>query len=107
MCDWDAIFAGVSLINIGSYSYLQDSILNFFEKTDANGSVPSCLYPISDKSNRTAHAKPILIQTAYLLSKRGNTAKMWNVYKNKMQSLLDYWHDNRREENGLYTWYDK
>jgi hypothetical protein len=45
--DWDAVFTGVALLDLGSATYLAGSMMNFFEATDLEtGSVTQCLDPV-------------------------------------------------------------
>ena len=73
--DWDAVFLGVATISYGNRPYLQGSMRNFFDATNlSSGCVTGCLTTtlptVCSSSPREhdglVHAKPILIQGAWL-----------------------------------------
>ena len=85
-------------------------MLNFISQTNlTTGEVKGCLTP--DGATPTLyHAKPLLIQAAWLASKApgGNTAA-FQPFEPQMDALLSYWHTTERYDpgTGLYYWHDQ
>ncbi|KAH3760752.1 glycogen debranching enzyme [Pelomyxa schiedti] len=107
--DWDSVFMGVAMMrDFGSAPYLAGSMMNFLDHTDNDtGEVAGCLTP--DGSSPTLyHAKPIIIQGAYLVARKMNDFSQFLPFQSKMEALLNYWDRTRKHaDTGLYVWYDQ
>jgi alpha,alpha-trehalase len=116
--DWDSVFTGLALLPLGSAEYLAGSMSNFFSATNStNGAVTICLDPSdphpscsSDPSANAesgSHAKPLLIQGAFLAATEMGDYEQFRQHKGSMAILLEYWTNTRRTSTGLYTWHDQ
>lgn len=71
------------------------------------GEVRGCLTPNGGVAT-LYHAKPVLIQGAWLVAKYQNNYQQFRVYKDKMAALLQYWTSTRlQQSSGLYVWFDQ
>ncbi len=72
-----------------------------------DGSVPGCLTP--DGSSQTIyHAKPVVIQGAWLAAKATGNVSQFLPFASAMKALLGYWDRTRLDPStGLYTWHDQ
>jgi hypothetical protein len=113
--DWDSVFTGTALLDLGSAPYLAGSMKNFFEAVTTTGDVticvdpndpnPSCSSDPTDNPAVAAHAKPLLIQGALIAARYTGDFEQFREYKDKMGLLLEYWERERKDEaTGLYTW---
>jgi len=117
--DWDSVFLGTGTLRWGSREYLDGSMRNFFAATNlSDGSVTGCLTPTkpticsSDphQTDALVHAKPILIQGAWLAaSAPGGDPKSFEPFKPAMEALLAYWDRPPRRDprTQLRTWHDQ
>lgn len=117
--DWDSVFTGLALLDLGSAPYLAGSMKNFFDQTnsttgevticvDPTTTSPSCSSDPADNQASGSHAKPLLIQGALIAADFTGDYEQFHSYKNKMAALLKYWEDVRKVPNtGLYTWHDQ
>jgi len=116
--DWDSVFTGVALLDLGSAPYLAGSMKNFFEQTDANGQVaicvdpsttsPSCSSDPADNPQVKTHAKPLLIQGALIAAEFMDDFEQFREYRVQMEAQLNYWESERKDPStGLYTWHDQ
>ena len=83
-----------------------------------DGEVQGCLVP-SGATGTIYHAKPILIQGAWLAAKHGaakggggsgaGLLEKFKQFKAQMKALLDYWERPPRKhaQTGLYLWHDQ
>jgi hypothetical protein len=110
--DWDSVFLGVaSARDFNASSYFIGSMSNFLSKTNiTTGEVKGCLTPQGD-SPTLFHAKPILIQGAYLAAKYDNgNYSFFKQFQAQMQSLLTYWDNSTSRidpKTGLHRWHDQ
>jgi hypothetical protein len=117
--DWDSVFLGVATLPWGSRPNLAGSMMNFFSSTNlTDGSVTGCLTPTlptvcsssSAEHDALVHAKPILIQGAWLAaSAPGGDPHSFERFAPAMQALLAYWDRPTRRDNatGLRVWHDQ
>lgn len=117
--DWDAVFLGVATLAHGSRPYLEGSMANFFAAVNrSTGSVTGCLTASlptvcsSDPSARDAlvHAKPVLIQGAWLASAApGGDPGRFERHAPAMEALLAFWDRPPRRDpaTGLRVWHDQ
>eukprot|EP00742_Colponemidia_sp_Colp-10_P008873 GILJ01009637.1.p1 GENE.GILJ01009637.1~~GILJ01009637.1.p1 ORF type:complete len:419 (-),score=52.69 GILJ01009637.1:73-1329(-) len=104
--DWDSMFTGVGLLEFGSAPYLAGSMLNFLANSTEDGKIPGCLTP-SGPSAVIYHAKPVLVQGALIAAKATGDYVQFHRYKHQMESILQYWERERKDnETGLYVWYN-
>lgn len=85
-------------------------MLNFISQTNlTTGEVKGCLTP-DGETLTLYHAKPLLIQAAWLASKApGGDPGRFRAYEAQMQALLAYWQSPSRFDpsTGLYYWHDQ
>lgn len=116
--DWDSVFTGLALLPLGSAPYLSGSMKNFFEATNmSTGAVTICLDPSdphpscsSDPAANAesgSHAKPLLIQGAWLSASHEGDYDQFLEHRPAMVELLSYWSTQRVTDTGLYTWHDQ
>jgi alpha,alpha-trehalase len=108
MWDWDSLFMGVAMFPFGSGPYLEGAMANFLDHTnETNGHVEGCLLP-SGGTGTIFHAKPIVIQGAWLASKQSSTID-FQKFSTKMKALLAYWSSKERTDHrtGLPKWYNQ
>lgn len=109
--DWDSFFAGIGLLQppLNGGPYLLGSMMNFLHYTNPEtGEVPGCLTP-TGPSTTLAHAKPVIIQGAYLGAKAVGPEGVESLreFVPKMRALLSFWERERRDPaTGLYRWWD-
>jgi hypothetical protein len=54
------------------------------------------------------HAKPVVIQGAWLAAKATNNTEQFMQFQPQMKALLDYWDRTRKDnDTGLYVWHDQ
>jgi neutral trehalase len=105
--DWDSMFMGVAMLEFGSAPYLEGSMKNFLDHTNSTGDVEGCLIPAGG-TGTIYHAKPVVIQGAWIGAKNTGNVADFKPYKAQMEALLDYWDRTRRDEaTGLYVWFDQ
>jgi hypothetical protein len=108
--DWDSIFVGVSAAKLGGSPFFLGSMLNFMAAVNlTDGEVPGCLTP-SGASPTLYHAKPILIQGAFLAAKaNGGDFAAFKPFGPAMLALLSYWERPPRLDaaTGLHAWHDQ
>eukprot|EP00299_Pterocystis_sp_00344_P008419 c3186_g1_i2.p1 GENE.c3186_g1_i2~~c3186_g1_i2.p1 ORF type:complete len:406 (-),score=71.88 c3186_g1_i2:29-1084(-) len=103
------MFTGVGLFPHNSAAALRDSMLNFLALTSEDGQVPGCLTP-NGPSKTLKHAKPVIIQGAWLASKYlgPQSISQLRSFSSQMSNLLSFWDTQRRHsETGLYVWFDQ
>ena len=116
--DWDSFFTGVALLDYGSSRYLAGSMKNFLASTSENGFTaicqspddlhPSCSSMPNNSTAVAAHAKPLIIQGAWLAANHENDYEQFREFVPKMKALLNYWEENRFDtKTGLYVWHDQ
>jgi len=117
--DWDSVFTGVALLDLGSAPYLAGAMMNFFDQTnettgevticvDPTTTSPSCSSDPSDNISSGSHAKPVLIQGALAAAEHTNDWEQFRPYSSKMSALLAYWSTQRKHSpTGLFTWHDQ
>ena len=124
--DWDSVFLGVATLDFGNQAYFAGSMQNFFEATNlTTGAVTGCLtwnLPVVCSSSpkehdALVHAKPILIQGAWLAansSSNGNgqppsAIAAWERHAPAIEALLNFWSRPPRRDpaTGLRTWHDQ
>mgnify|MGYP006133360761 CR=1 FL=1 len=118
--DWDSVFLGAATLPWGSRRYLEGSMSNFFAATNlSDGTVTGCLtrtLPTICSSDPTtqhdalAHAKPILIQGAWLAaSAPGGDPVSFERFAPAMEALLSFWDRPPRRDpaSGLRVWHDQ
>lgn len=118
--DWDSVFLGTATLPWGSRRYLEGSMANFFAATNlSDGTVTGCLtrtLPTICSSDPTtqhdalAHAKPILIQGAWLAaSAPGGDPAAFERFAPAMEALLSFWDRPPRRDptSGLRVWHDQ
>ena len=108
--DWDSVFLGVvSARDFGGARYFVGSMMNFLAKVNlTSGEVKGCLTPGGD-SPTLFHAKPILIQGAYLAAKASGDFEQFAQYRGAMEALFVYWSSPQRVDasTGLHRWHDQ
>lgn len=116
--DWDSLALGVALRGFGAQEYFAGSMLNFLDHTNTTtGEVQGCLLP-SGPTGTISHAKPIVIQGAWLSVKQamdgfgGNATALlqqFMTYRPQMEALLTYWGSGQRVDasTGLRRWHDQ
>ena len=106
--DWDSVFLGTATLTWGGGAYLAGSMKNFFAATNlSSGAVTGCLTKTlptvcsssSSFHDALVHAKPILIQGAWLAASAadGDPAS-FEEFAPKMEALLEFWHRGRRTD---------
>ena len=117
--DWDSVFTGVGLLDLGGAPYLAGSMKNFFHMTNlTTGEVTQCVDPTTrspscSSSNESeavgAHAKPLLIQGALFAARRQNDFAQFLPFQPQMEALLGYWERERVDPvtGALFTWHDQ
>jgi hypothetical protein len=113
MWDWDAFFMGVALDEYGSRPYLAGTMKNFLDHTNVTtGEVQGCIKP-SGSTGSIYHAKPVVIQGAWLSCKSDATAAAeFARFEPQMKALLAYWEQPPRRHvldggDALYVWHDQ
>jgi hypothetical protein len=118
MWDWDGFFLIFSTSAVSSSSsslnasrYFIGTMSNFLSKTNVTtGEVKGCLTPEGD-SPTLFHAKPILIQGAYLAAKNGGgNYTYFKQFQQQMQALIMYWDNSTSRvdpKTGLHRWHDQ
>ena len=109
--DWDSFFTGVALLEFGSRPYLAGSMMNFLEHTNlTDGTVEGCLVPDQPPQGVIYHAKPLIIQGAYL-SVDNETINYDSFFQFElaMIALLEWWDRAPQKDpyTGLFTWHDQ
>ena len=107
--DWDSLFLGVSLQEWGATPYFVGTFLNFLYFTNlTDGELPGCLTP-AGPSKTLYHAKPIIIQGAYLAARQTGNFTPFIAYADQMRALLRYWNASARLDvkTGLHRWHDQ
>jgi alpha,alpha-trehalase len=116
--DWDSFFMGVAMFEFGSAEYLSGSMKNFLSNTNVtDGEVQGCLLP-SGGTGTIFHAKPVIIQGAWLAAKQMNSTgdlgeeiANFKQFQPQMKSLLKYWSapSSVRTDpvTGLPKWYNQ
>ena len=110
--DWDSLFMGVAMFEFGSAPYLAGAMANFLDHTNlTNGQVQGCLLPTGG-TGTIFHAKPVVIQGAWLASSYQNgsgAAIHFKQFQPQMAALLQYWSSNVRTDakTGLPKWYNQ
>ncbi len=85
MWDWDALFMGVALADLGAIPYLAGTMMNFLDHTNVStGEVQGCLKP-DGSTGAIYHAKPVVIQGAWLAVKHGYSVESFLPFKAQMQ----------------------
>ena len=103
---------GVALNDYGSRRYLAGTMKNFLDHTNiTTGEVQGCLKP-SGATGGIYHAKPIIVQGAWLSCKgNASAAREFLDFAPQMASLLAYWDQPPRYhplgDGGLYVWHDQ
>lgn len=129
--DWDAVFLGVATLRFGNRAYFAGSMRNFFDATNlSTGAVTGCLtwnLPVVCSSSPTehdalVHAKPILVQGAWLAANSSGDASSsssassssaavasWERHAPAIEALLAFWERPPRKDpaTGLRTWHDQ
>lgn len=107
--DWDALFLGVATLQFGSLPYFIGSMSNFAAAINlTSGEVKGCLTP--DGATPTLyHAKPILIQGAYLAGRAAGNLSQFAGYDTAYAAVLAYWDSPQRYDpaTGLRFWHDQ
>ena len=109
--DWDSVFLGVaSARDFNGSRYFVGSMMNFLAKVNlTNGDVKGCITPSGDTPT-LFHAKPILIQGAFLAAKfSGGNFSQFEQFMPAMAALLAYWSSPQRVDaaTGLHQWHDQ
>lgn len=111
--DWDSVMMGVALgsgVDAASSQYFVGSMKNFLSFTNVtSGQVQGCLQP-SGPCGTIYHAKPIVIQGAWLAAKGAGASEVqqFRQFQPHMAALLRYWETTARDPaSGLHTWYDQ
>ena len=116
--DWDSFFMGVAMFEFGSAEYLSGSMKNFLSNTNVtDGEVQGCLLP-SGGTGTIFHARPVIIQGAWLAAKQMNATGLsraeimkFKQFQPQMKSLLKYWSapSSVRTDpiTGLPKWYNQ
>ena len=101
---------GVALRNYGAIPYFIGSFKSFLSATNlSTGELPGCVTP-KGPSATLYHAKPLIIQAAYLAAKQdGSNFAQFSVYGDAMRALLRYWNSSTRLDSttGLHMWHDQ
>ena len=100
---------GVAMFEFGSAPYLAGAMANFLDHTDIQtGEVQGCLLP-SGSTGTIFHAKPVVIQGAWLSSKQNNVNINFQMFSKEMKALLNYWSSEIRTDSttGLPKWYNQ
>lgn len=126
--DWDAVFLGVATLAFGNRAYFAGSMRNFLDSTNiSTGAVTGCLtwnLPTVCSSSpkehdALVHAKPILIQGAWLAANSSSNsaqpsaaaaaAATWERHAPAIEALLAFWGRPPRRDvaTGLRTWHDQ
>eukprot|EP01043_Picozoa_sp_COSAG02_P005982 COSAG02_NODE_166_length_31947_cov_34.168617_15_plen_398_part_00 len=119
--DWDSVFLGVATLPFGAGQFFTGSMMNFFAATNlSTGGVSGCLtvsLPTRCSSSTKYHdalhhAKPILIQGAWLAAAyegSGSDPASFVRFKPAMEALLAFWDRSPRRDplSGLRTWHDQ
>lgn len=108
--DWDSVFIGVLTADIlDEPRYFIGSMMNFLHNVNlTNGNVSGCI-TVNGPTPTLYHAKPILIQGAYLAAKASNNYTQFLPYKPAMVALLSYWESSIRKDpqSSLHQWYNQ
>ena len=93
--DWDSVFTGVGLLDLGGAPYLAGSMKNFFHMTNVtDGTVTQCVDPTTaapscSSSNESsavgAHAKPLLIQGALFAARKMGDFEQFRAFQPQME----------------------
>ena len=118
--DWDSVFLGVATLPFGAGPFFAGSMMNFLAATNlSTGAVTGCLtvtLPTRCSSSTKYHdalhhAKPILIQGAWLAAsgEGGGSPAAFARFKPAMEALLAFWDRPPRLDpaTGLRTWHDQ
>lgn len=84
-------------------------MLNFAASVNVStGEVPGCLTP-SGATPTLYHAKPIVIQGAYLAARASGNFSLFAAYDAQFAALLRYWDGPQRLDpaTGLRFWHDQ
>jgi len=107
--DWDSMFMAVALENYGARPYAMGTFLNFLHFVNlSTGELPGCLTP-SGPSKTLYHAKPLIIQAAFITARQNGNFTPFLAYAPQMRALLLYWNNTQRRDakSGLHTWHDQ
>jgi alpha,alpha-trehalase len=107
--DWDSMFLGIALRDYGVTPYFIGTFMNFLAAVNlTDGEVPGCMTP-SGASPALYHAKPILIQAAYLAAKQKGDLTIFSEFAPQMRAVLMYWNSSTRLDaaTGLHMWHDQ
>ena len=99
----------MATLPFGSASYFVGAFLNFLALTNVtDGEVKGCLTPDGDTPT-LYHAKPMIIQAAWLAGKAVGSTAVFRPYLAQMAALLKYWNSTSRFDpaTGLYYWHDQ
>ena len=115
MWDWDSFFEGVALLEFGSAPYLAGAMANFLDHTNVtDGQVQGCLIP-SGATGTIFHAKPVIIQGAWIASQHDTNTSAnadtinFKQFERQMKAILTYWISESRTDSstGLPKWYNQ
>lgn len=85
--DWDSVITGTALLKYGSAQYLAGSMMNFFDRTNlTDGTVQGCVTP-DGATGTIYHAKPLLIQGAWIAAKHMGDYNQFKRYLPAMKAL--------------------
>lgn len=105
--DWDSLFLGVASIPFGGLPYFSGTFMNFLAATNlTDGFVPGGLAPTGNPGV-LYHAKPVIIQGAWLAARAGGSYAVWKAFAPQMESLLAYWERRVDAASGLPVWHDQ
>ena len=108
--DWDSVFLGIGTLRYGSRPYLLGSMKNFFSNVNlATGYTPGCLSSHLDPSPcsiASKHAKPVLVQGAWIASEDKLELE---PFRDRMRATLEYWDraPHTDPETRLFVWSDQ
>jgi hypothetical protein len=118
--DWDSVFLGVATLPFGAGRYFAGAMMNFLAATNlSTGAVTGCLTvqlpTVCSSSTKyhdaLHHAKPILIQGAWLAASGpgGSGPAAFAHFKPAMEALLSFWDRAPRRDplTNLRTWHDQ
>lgn len=107
--DWDSMFMGVALRKYNSTPYFVGTFRMFLSAVNlTTGELPGCITP-QGPTPTLYHAKPMVIQAAYLAGKQAGDLGLFREYGDAMRALLAYWNTTSRldAETGLHRWHDQ
>ena len=103
------MFMGAALRGYGATPYFVGTFKNFLAQVNlTNGDLPGCVTP--DGPTQTLyHAKPMIIQAAWLASKQTSDPAEFAPFAPAMRALLRYWNSSQRFDTatGLHQWHDQ